>query len=128
MMSLHPEWSTKLFAGEKTVEFRRRVPSHPITHVVVYATRPVACVVGYFSVDDVDSASPTELWARHGRNGSISRDRFMDYFRSLSLGYAITVGTVHRHPDGLPLEALGVRVPPQGFRYLTEDSLGAFGD
>lgn len=118
LLSLHPEWAQAILEGRKTVEFRRSAPAHDISHVVIYATKPVGQVVGYFTVASVTSGSPTSLWARFGGRAAISRRRFRTYFRSKSTGYAIEVGKVVRLKSPVALDDIGNVRPPQNFCYL----------
>jgi predicted transcriptional regulator len=123
LLSLHPEWAQAILDGRKTVEFRRSVPVHDVSHVVIYATKPVGQVVGYFKVASVVSGSPTSLWMRFGAQGAISRTRFRSYFRSKSTGYAIEVGEVVRLKRPVDLEHVADVRPPQNFCYLPVSTL-----
>lgn len=118
LLSLHPEWAQAILEGRKTVEFRRTAPAKTISHVVIYATKPVGHVVGYFTVVSVTEGSPTSLWKRFGRHGAISRRRFRAYFRARSTGFAIEVGNVVRLEEPVALDDIGGMRPPQNFCYL----------
>jgi predicted transcriptional regulator len=50
-MSIHPQYADAILRGDKTVEFRKRGFSHPVSHVLIYATAPRKLVLGYFVVD-----------------------------------------------------------------------------
>ena len=119
LMSLHPQHAEAILAGWKTVEFRRRAFGQRVARVVIYATQPVARVVGSFDVGHVDVASPAELWERHGQHGAITRCEFDRYFEGSPTGAAIEVRGVSRLRTDMPLSAVapGVR-PPQSFVYL----------
>lgn len=118
ILSLHPEWAQAILEGSKTVEFRRSAPAHDISHVVIYATKPVGQVVGYFTVASVTSGSPTSLWVQFGGRGAITRRSFRTYFKSKSTGYAIEIGEVVRLEHPVDLGEFGNIRPPQNFCYL----------
>ena len=49
MLSIHPEWAEKIYSGEKTVEWRKHIPSADfIDKVFLYETAPVCRVTGCF--------------------------------------------------------------------------------
>lgn len=118
LLSLHPQWALAILEGRKTVEFRRAAPARHVSHVVIYATKPVGQVVGYFSVVSVTRGSPTSLWSRFGHRGGISRRLFRSYFSSASTGYAFEVGDVVRLERPVDLATLGALRPPQNFCYV----------
>jgi predicted transcriptional regulator len=123
MISLHPEWAEAILEGRKTVEFRRAAPASEVSHVVIYATKPVGEVVGYFSVRSVHTGSPSNLWKRFGARGAISRRRFRDYFHARSTGFAIEIGDVIALKKPVPIRAVGGKTPPQNFCYVSETVL-----
>ena len=126
LISLHPEWADAIFQGRKTVEFRRNVPVRPVSHIVVYVTKPVGHVAGHFTVRAIHEDTPSRLWDRFGDRGCISRHRFRRYYRSASVGFAIEIG------EAVPLETPinlrdidGGLSAPQNFRYLPSVVAGA---
>jgi predicted transcriptional regulator len=124
LLSVRPKFAEALMAGTKRVEFRRVRFRRPVRAVVVYATAPVARVVGYFEVAFVQESSPSAIWRRHARVGGISPPEYKRYYAGSTRAVAIGVGKVSRLPDGLTLNSLerGAR-PPQSFRYLSSDTL-----
>src|SRR5262249_46812686 len=86
LMSIHPEFAQGILGGEKRVEFRRTRFAAAISHVVIYATKPVQQVIGFFKVAGVEQATPRELWRRYKSEGGIPRDLFRAYYRRRSIG------------------------------------------
>jgi predicted transcriptional regulator len=122
LLSIHPEFAEAIMSGRKRVEFRKVPFGSDVRTVVVYATRPVARVVGTFDVIGIEQRAPSRLWDMFGQVGGISRRRFSEYFQGHRTGYAIRVGTVRRFATPVPLSHLGNGlVPPQSFRYLQHD-------
>ena len=119
LLSIRPRFVEMILNGEKTVELRRAHIARDISHVAMYATRPVKKVVGYFEVAGVERASPRVLWRRHGSAAGLSRREFLDYFEGAELGTALVLGRVVALEAPLELSELGSRVPPQNFRYLS---------
>lgn len=124
VMSLHPEFAHAILEGRKKAEFRRVAPSSDVTHIIIYATKPVGKVVGVFEVEGFDEGSPSELWQRFGQVGGISRPRFDRYFRGRRGGVAIRVGHKVKFASGLDLkDAVGLDRAPQSFAYVSPDAL-----
>ena len=119
LLSLKPRFAEAILAGEKTFEFRRALFRHPVTSVVIYASSPTRKVVGEFTIGKVLFLGIDALWnsTRHG--GGIDRDYFERYFAGRSQGYALKVKRARRYRLPLCLlKDLGIKHPPQSFRYL----------
>jgi predicted transcriptional regulator len=119
LMSIHPRWSDAIFAGEKTVELRRRPLAPDIRHVLVYATAPVSALAGWFAVAAIETAEPRGIWHRWGSHAAVDRATFDRYFTDTDTAVAIVIGDVFPFLDHLPLnEWGGVARPPQCYQYL----------
>lgn len=120
LLAIHPEFSDKIFDGTKCVEFRRRIPTGAVKHVVVYATAPVSMVVGWFAVDEIVSLSPQSLWRRFRTVGGINKGRYDEYYAGREIAHAYVVGELGRMKKPRSLESLGLgSAPPQSFQYLS---------
>jgi predicted transcriptional regulator len=118
-MSIHPAYAKAIFRGEKRVEFRKRPIASDVTHVIVYATRPVCAVVGAFSVAGQETSNPKSLWSKFSDVAGIERARFDEYYSSNSEGTGIRIGEIFQACDNLKLEpAFGMKRPPQSFQYV----------
>lgn len=112
--------------GEKKVEFRKTRFQSDISHVVIYATRPVAGIVAYFTVRQVVELPIQQLWAKYKSVGGVDEQRFQDYYRYRETGIAIEVGEVIRLKRPIPLRSLSETAPiPQSFVYLPEKPLNS---
>lgn len=122
-MSIRPEFATRLLAGDKRVEFRRRPAARGVTHILIYATSPVRAVVGVAEVERLECASPRKLWSTFSDVAGIERDDFFAYFEGVTTGCAYVVKRIWscaprplgRH--GLP------KTPPQAFQYVDAKTL-----
>jgi predicted transcriptional regulator len=137
LLSLRPEHAEAIFAGTKTVEFRRVRPRvSEGDWVLVYVTSPRKALVGAFEVAEVVTDHPASLWRRFAQCGGITQERFDEYYAGATVAYGILVRRVMRLPEALPLQLLRRRLPgfhpPQIYRYLKEAEIalvgaGAFG-
>lgn len=124
LLSVHPQYAFAILDGVKRVEFRKTEFKRDISHVVIYATAPVARVVGIFEVDGVDKQTPQDLWDIYGKVGGIEEHRFFDYYRGHLHGVALRVGTVRRLAEPLALTALRPGLTaPQSYAYLDRASV-----
>jgi len=120
LMSIKPHFAFRLLSGEKRVEFRRRCAAKKITHIVVYATRPVGAVVGVLEVENLAQGTPRSLWRDFSEVGGIERADFFEYFSGSSSGVAYIVGKAWSCVEARELGKFGLpRVPPQALQYLS---------
>ena len=124
MMSIKPQYAFRLLSGEKRVEFRRRSAAKRITHIVVYATRPVGAVVGVLEIDDLTEGTPSALWQAFSNVGGICRADFFEYFSGSTTGVAYIVGKAWSCVEAQELGDVGLpKVPPQAVQYLDDDTV-----
>jgi predicted transcriptional regulator len=119
LLPIQPRFARLIMLGEKKVEFRKVRFRKPVSYVVVYASRPVQKILGYFEVSHVDEGSPQDLWERYSSAGGIIYEEFQAYYSHSTRGLAIGIGQVWALKEAIPLSMLGssLRVP-QSFMYL----------
>ena len=126
LISIQPEYATKILAGEKKLEFRRRWTPRTVKTLVIYATAPVKRIVGFATVAGVTQGTPTQLWQLTRRcDGGITKPRLFEYLKNSSTAVAIELTKITRLPGGVdPWCCLGPDFrPPQSFRYLSQNEL-----
>lgn len=122
LMSIRPEFADAILSGKKTVEFRKRPVSHDVSHVLIYATLPVASLLGWFVIDGQATTSPPQLWTQFKDVAGISKERFFEYYAQRVSGTGIMVGPMAKFDQPIPLTELGTALrPPQSFQYLTTE-------
>ncbi len=118
LLSIKPEFASKIFEGEKRFEFRRSIFKRPIKLIVVYASSPVCKVIGEFEVEELISDDLEKLWKKTRKHAGISEEYFYAYFSDKEKGHAIKIGGTRKYRKPLLLkETFGV-VPPQSYLYL----------
>jgi predicted transcriptional regulator len=124
LLSIRPEFARAIFAGQKTVEFRRSRLPNDITTVVVYATQPIGLVLGWFTIAGISESTPEGLWRRFRLSGAIGRRAYFDYFDGAvrAFGIEIEEATPLKRPVSLDELLPGLR-PPQSFQYLATDEV-----
>ena len=128
LLSIKPEYASKIFDGTKKVELRRvrnRLKSGDL--VVVYVTSPEKALVGSFEVEHVIVKNLPEelnnLWHQVEEHAGIERKQFDSYYEGASVGVGIFLKNIQKFPHPLELESLRKQLPnirpPQSYRYLT---------
>lgn len=119
LMSIHPVYGQAILRGDKLVEFRKRPIPADVTHVIMYATRPIGAIIGAFSVASQVTLPPATLWKQFKDIGGIERDLFLDYFHARSEGTVIAIGNTFQALDPLSIhECFGLSRPPQSFQFV----------
>jgi predicted transcriptional regulator len=133
LVSIRPNYASKIVRGEKTVELRRRFPEAGTRGAIalIYSTSPVQAVVGFARIKRVLRLPISQMWKIYGGAACISKLQFNAYFFGLSEGYAILFDRAW--PLKQPLtagelyEQFGI-VPPQSYRYVTADCIALLHD
>jgi predicted transcriptional regulator len=118
LLSVKPRFAEAILDGDKTVELRKQRFGADVSLVLIYATSPVARIVGWFEVGNIDAAKPATLWRKYREATGISAAEFKGYYGGAEVGYAITVDRAARLDEPIPLIHVGIASAPQNFRYL----------
>jgi predicted transcriptional regulator len=119
LLSIHPEFAEAIFDGHKHYEFRRVLFKEDVDEVVVYATMPVARVIGSFKIADIYEGAPKVLWAKTKAVAGVTKEKFDSYFKDRTKAFAIKVGDPVRFSSPQPLSKyLASNTPPQSFCYI----------
>lgn len=125
LMSIHPVYATSITEGRKLAEFRKRPVSQDVELVLIYATKPVAAIVGAFRIVGQFTWSPVDIWEKYQDVGCIAKDGFFNYFSDRNSATAIIIGDVFRMDESETIQAsLGMGRPPQSLQYI--DSASAY--
>lgn len=125
VVSIKPEYATRIMSGEKTVELRRRFPYGTVTgaRMYVYASAPIQAVVGFSVIKTVDRISPDEIWKKYSSVSCIKRDDFVAYYAGSEVGYVLVLDEVTNFRKPVPLATLKDHLefsPPQSFAYADD--------
>lgn len=119
LLSIHPEYANAIFNGEKGYEFRRVLFKEDVDEVLVYATMPVARVIGSFKIEEIYEDAPKALWLRTKTVAGVTKEKFDIYFKDRTKAFAIKVRDPKRFAVPQPLSKyLASNTPPQSFCYI----------
>lgn len=118
ILSIKPKYANAILAGEKKVEFRKLVFKREIKRVYIYSSSPEQRIIGYFTIEDIVSDTPKNLWQKFKRVGSIEENDFFDYFANKKIGYSINIKSYSRFKKAInPKDIFENFVAPQSYMY-----------
>jgi predicted transcriptional regulator len=123
LLSIKPEYTTKILSGEKTYEFRKQIPKRKIKKVFIYESYPTKNIVGWFSIKGILSGSPEEIWEKCKTKGGINKDKYFTYCNGNKIVHAFEIDEIVRFNSPInPVEIDPKFKAPQNFSYL-DDSI-----
>ena len=127
IISLKPEYAQLVVAGDKTVELRNRIVKLKRgTLIWIYATRPLAGIVGSAEIAAVVHAEPSEIWRRFGASLGIDRIGFDAYIGERQRVSALVLRSVTVLGECVTLDRIrqtvGAFHPPQFYSRLRRGS------
>jgi predicted transcriptional regulator len=121
LLSIKPEFASKIFDGSKRYEYRRVIfKNQEVSRIIVYASDPIKRIIGEFEIEDILQDEPWILWLKTKNYAGISKKRFFEYFTNKSQGYAIKIKTTRMYNYPLSLNSFMISSPPQSFIYLKQ--------
>lgn len=122
VLSIKPQYSSKILQGAKTVELRRRFPTNvPAgTLAFIYSTTPEKALVGCAEIASVTKSTVSDIWRAHRKAACIDKRDFETYFDGQAFGFALRFRTAWPFKHSIELSELRERFafePPQSFLY-----------
>lgn len=120
MLAIKPEYVEEIFDGLKCYEYRKRIPNHPVSQIVIYETAPVSKVVGTVDVDEMLGTAPHVLYDMTKKCAGISEDDYNDYFKGSNVAYAYSLNHPVIFSRPASIKEYGLRGAPQSYVYLED--------
>lgn len=119
LLSIKPEYSRKIFSGEKKYEFRKRKPKLMIAAVFVYESSPTRRIVGKFRVKRIHSGSPENIWLKCKDTSGIEENTYLNYCNGTRIIHALEIDMPFKFENPIdPFEAISNFKPPQDYSYV----------
>jgi predicted transcriptional regulator len=119
ILSIKPEFASKIFDGEKKYEFRRSIYKDPeIRKVYVYASYPVMRIIGEFQIEEILNLKVPNLWEKTKKQSGITEKFFYQYFDKKDKGYALKISKPRKYRKSLCIKRDFNALPPQSFIYV----------
>ena len=114
ILSIKPEYISKIFDGIKTIELRKVIFKQKVGRVYIYATNPIKKIVGYFYIKNICYDTAANLGDKYKKyKNSIFR-----YFQNTK-GYVIEISEIHKFDKFInPYDFYDKFIPPQNFIYI----------
>ena len=77
IFSVKPDYADRILSGEKKVEFRRVKCKKDIDTILIYATQPIAKIIGEVSVANVIEDTKEALWNFTSSCAGIEHEDFL---------------------------------------------------
>lgn len=137
LLSIKPEYASKIFSGKKTVELRRVRTRLTIDDIVlVYVSSPTKALVGLFEVEKIIQEKielPENIetyWNLVHEKAGITAKDFYKYYEGASFFVGIFLRNPKKFHVSIKLENLRKQIPkftpPQSYRYLKEQEFEKF--
>ncbi|MBR2547802.1 MAG: ASCH domain-containing protein [Eubacterium sp.] len=118
LLSIKPEYVTKIVSGTKKYEFRKFHCREDVDTIVIYATAPVKQVIGEVSIIAVIEDAVEEVWKQTRPDGGITKKAFKEYYKNKQVAIAYQLGEVRTYDEPMALSDVGLSYVPQSFAYI----------
>ena len=117
VFSLKSHHAKRVYCGSKRAEFRRAtVRAAPGDLALVYETRPVGLVTGFFVIEGVVVVSAQSL--HQFEDDDLERRCIERYLNGAKRPVALLIGQPRRFRRPFDLHRLGIERPPQSYQFL----------
>ncbi|MBN9106176.1 MAG: hypothetical protein J0I14_14350 [Propionibacteriaceae bacterium] len=119
VMSIRPRHASRIFAGTKPYEFRRRASGIASgTRILIYETAPVSAVTGEAAVEVVRAGSASELSSLEPE--AAERETVLAYLGGARSPVALGLSGVVRYEKPKSLLEIGVAHAPQSYQFVED--------
>ena len=137
LISVRPTWADAFFSyrNPKTIELRKGHFGTSLKagdSIVIYATMPVAEIIGTVKVVKRESLAVDRLWqaSEQGRLARVSRQQFETYYTNQESGIGVWVSAAELFPSQIALSKIRQKFgqrwqPPQQIQQLNDDQISA---
>lgn len=125
VLSIRPEYATKIINGQKRVELRRRFPTSTVTGAVsyIYATAPIQAIIGWATIVEVRSMLVPQIWEEFKDVACIDTQDFEQYFAGMKRGCVLMLERPEAANPPVSLAVMKQKlkfVPPQSYCYADD--------
>lgn len=124
ILSIKPVYVDEILAGNKKVEFRKKIFKKNVEKIYIYSSMPIKMIVGYFTFKQIDEDTPKKLWEKYKDVGGIEEFDFFEYFDGHKKGYSIIIEKVKKFDNEIdPIDFVENFTAPQSYIYLRKRSI-----
>ncbi len=122
ILSIKPNFVTKIITGEKKIELRRRFSNKWEGAIaILYATHPYHEFVGEVKIEKVITGKPIDIWYEFGTELGCDRNTFFSYCDGLEAINALMLSDVKRFEMPLHISSVNriIRTAYKDFKEIT---------
>lgn len=130
LISVKPQYATKIFSGEKTIELRKSAPKKAgkNSYIIIYVTAPVKEIWGICKIENIITENPNSLWRNFGDKTGISESEFKNYYGENKKAFGIKLKDVSKlFKYSIKLDILKSLfpefMPPQTYCYIDKNTI-----
>ena len=122
ILSIKPKYAERILSGEKKCEFRKSSFPRHIKTAIIYESKPVGKIVGWFNISKHETGKPMDIWKKHSKIGGITEKEFIEYYDGYNEAVCLKIDKVYRLDSPIdPFESDHDFVIPQSFRYVNNE-------
>lgn len=128
IMSIKPEYSSKILNHTKNIELRRSSMGLAKDDIVIaYESAPKQVIGFWFRITDIKTLPVMEMWERYKDRLGIDRDGYFSYFEGCTEATGLHIGDTFPLDPPIPLsvirELIPDFVPPQSITWIRDTAL-----
>lgn len=121
LLSVKPEYSERIFSGEKKYEFRKKTPKEHFKKAFIYESTPTKHIVGWIWIRKILSGHPKEIWEKCNNHGGIEEEKFFSYCADKKVVHALEIEKYLQFDIPIdPFDLCSDFKPPQNFKYFRD--------
>jgi len=122
ILAIRPKFAEAILSGKKKCEFRKAAFPKDVDLVIIYCSKNVGKIIGWFRVKRCRTGKPEDLWRLHELDGGVSKNEFDEYYSDSNSAVCLEIRCAHRlDPPIDPFEDFKSFTIPQSFRYLAQE-------
>lgn len=118
LMSIKPEYVSKIFDGTKKFEYRKTKCKDTPDKIIVYCSYPVKKVVGELFINDILYDNKEEIWNKTYMYSGIDKEKYDSYFKNTNYAVAYKINKCIKYNKPKDLNDYGIKYAPQSYIYL----------
>ena len=128
ILSIKPEYSSKILSGSKTMELRHSTLGLKKDDIImVYESAPKQSLGFWFRIAATEVLPVSEMWRRHSDRLGIDFESYTTYFNGFEEAAGFHIGEIYVLTPPIPLlkikELVPDFVPPQGIIWVRDNVL-----
>lgn len=120
ILSIHKQYCDLIFGGKKRFEFRKSVPSHAVSSILVYEAKGSGKIIGELTIEDALIGPPDEIWSQTKDVAGIDKESFFNYYRGKQKVVAYVIKSAHKYEKPKSLSDFGISRPPQNYIWVKD--------